>query len=275
MSLTSNKESLVPSNEIPLFKVLLAEFIGTFILVFLGASAAAIALQDNGVYLNIGLAFGLTLIFLIYILGAYSGANFNPAVSFGLFLTGRMNGVTMLLYWLVQIIAGIAAAALVMYFFGNPGATVGVATNTDPFKAILAEALATFVLVLALLFITRVVLYKSVAAILIGFALTFGIIAIGYLTGGSLNPARSFGPAIFSGNLPTIYIYIIGPLLGAAVAALVYWLYFNDWNCCYVVDDCGNRVLDECGNPIKECTYPVADECINKHDKLAQCSKDL
>lgn len=258
----SETEPVVPGTL--LWKALLAEFVGTFALVFIGAGAAALTLQQGGSLIGTAFAFGLVLMTMIYVMGSYSGANFNPAVSFGLALSGRMNWGVMLLYWLIQLIAGIAAAALILYFFGEAsgvGATVGSLTNTDPWKAIFAEAVATFFLVLTVLFVTRKPVLSLVAGIAIGLALTFGIIAIGPLTGGSLNPARSLGPAIFSGNIGSYWIYIIGPLLGGLIAAITYKLFVYDWNCCTLRDECGNIIRDECGNAIKECKRPTFDNC--------------
>lgn len=102
-----------------------------------------------------------------------------------------------------------------------------------------------------------------VGGVALGFVLAFLTISAGDLTGGSANPARSLGPAIFSNNLGTYWIYVVGPLLGAVVAALIYKLFTIDFSCCDKVDDCGNKLLDECGNPLKECTRPIYDNCGN------------
>lgn len=258
------KDSIVPSPDVPLWKALIAEFVGTFALVFIGAGAAALSLQQGGSLLGTAFAFGLVLMTMIYVMGSYSGANFNPAVSFGLALSGRMNWDIMLAYWFVQLIAGIAAAALIVYFFGSEsgvGASVGSLTNTNAWKAVLAEAIATFFLVITVLIVTRKPMLALIAGIAIGLVLTFDILAIGALTGGSMNPARSLGPALFSGNMGTYWIYVVGPLLGGLVAALVYKLYTYNFNCCDKLDECGNPMVDECGNRIKVCEYPVVDRC--------------
>jgi MIP family channel proteins len=257
-------EPKVPAPEIPLWQVLVGEFIGTFALVFFGASAAALTTAQGGSILGTGIAFWLVLMTMIYVFGSYTGAHFNPAVSFGLALTGRMNWGIMLAYWIVQFLAGIAAAAMILYFFGSEsgvGATVGTLTNTLPWTALLAEAIATFFLVITVLIVTRNPTLSIIAGVAIGAALGMGVIALNHITGGSLNPARSLGPAIFSGNISTIWIYIIGPLLGGLIAAIVYRVFVHDFNCCYKVDDCGNKVLDDCGKPIKECKRPLIDNC--------------
>lgn len=190
--------------------------------------------------------------------------NFNPAVSFELALEGRMNWGVMVAYWIVQLLGGIVAAALIAYFFGTAsgvGASVGSLTNTDAWKAVLVEAIATFFLAITVLIVTRKPLLSLVVGLAIGLILTFDILAIGPLTGGSMNPARSLGPAIFSNNIGTYWIYVVGPLLGGLVAALVYKLFTYDFSCCNKVDECGNIIKDECGNPIKECKREVVDNC--------------
>lgn len=167
------------------------------------------------------------------------------------------------IYWIIQFIAGIAAAALIAYLFGTAsgvGATIGTLTNTNAWGAVLAEAVATFTFVIVVLIVTRKPLYSLIAGVAIGLSLGIAILAIEPLSGGSANPSRSLGPAIFSGNLGTYWIYLIGPLLGAFVAALVYRWFIND-NCCNMVDECGDPILNECGKPIKQCTYPVVDNC--------------
>lgn len=219
-----------------LWKALFAEFLGTFSLVLIIAGVATLTPAQGGSILAVGIASALILIALIYIFGQYSGAHFNPAVSLGITVVGQMSWLKMLLYWIVQFAGGILAALLVVYLFGSAGATIGSLTNTEPWKAVAAEAIATFFLVLTILFITQNKLLTTVGGIAIGFVLAAGIIAIGFLTGGSLNPARSLGPAIFSNNLSTYWIYLIGPLIGGLVAAIVYWLYSlttKHNNCCY------------------------------------------
>lgn len=262
-----NSHPIVPSSDIPLWKALTSELIGTFALVFIGCSAGALAVTQGGTLLGTAFAFGLVLMTMIYILGSYSGSLFNPAIAFGFALSGRMNWGIMLLYWIVQLIAGIAAAALVVYFFGSAtgvGASVGSLTYTNQWGAVLAEMIATFVLVITVLLVTRNPMLSVVTGIAIGLVLTFDILAIGTLTGGSMNPARSLGPAIFSDNMSSYWIYIVGPLLGALLAALFYRLFTYDWNCCDKVDECGNPVLDECGRKIKECKVPLVDNCGRK-----------
>lgn len=248
------------------WRMLVSEFIGTGILVFVGCSSLAYSTAQGQSVVGSALAFGLALMTLFYTFGSFSGAHFNPAVSFGFAVAGRMNWWLMIGYWIAQLLGGIAAAALVAYFFGTAsgvGASIGSLTNTDAWKAVLLEAILTFFLVITVLLVTRNPMLAIIAGVAIGLVLTFDMLAGAPLTGGSMNPARSLGPAIFSNNMGTYWIYVVGPLLGALVAALVYKLLTIDWSCCNKVDECGNPVLDECGNPIKECSRQVLDNCGN------------
>lgn len=248
-----------------LWKALLSEFVGTFTLVFIGASAVALTISQGGSLLASAFAFGLALMTIIYVWGSYSGAHVNPAVSFGFAVAGQMNWGLMLGYWIAQLLGGIAAAALVAYFFGTAtgaGAAVGSLTNTDAWKAVLLTAILTFFLVIAYLFIYRNPFLAVIAGVAIGLVLTFTIIAGGSLGGiGAVNPAGSLGPAIFSNNMGTWWIYVVGPLLGALVAALIYKLFTVNFNCCDKIDECGNKIRDECGLVLKECKRPLVDNC--------------
>jgi len=249
-----------------LWKSLLTEFLGTFTLVFVGCGAVALTAQQGGSLIGSAFAFGLALMVLIYAWGSYSGAHFNPAISFGTAVAGRMNWGLMLGYWIAQLLGGIAAAALIAYFFGTAsgvGASIGSLTNTDAWKAVLLEAILTFFLVITFLLVTRNPWLAIASGLAIGLVLTFDMLVGAPLTGASMNPARSLGPALFSNNIGSYWIYVVGPLLGALVAALIYKLFTNDFSCCTKRDECGNPVLDECGNPLKECKRQVVDNCGN------------
>lgn len=213
-----------------IWKALLAEFIGTATLVFVGAGAVAAVAGEGS--LVPALAFGFVLVALVYTWGVFSGAHLNPAVSFAFALSGRMNWLMMIGYWIVQILGALLAGALIFYFFGNKhgaGASVGTLTNTDAWRAIFLEAILTFLLVVTILFVTRNPGQALISGLAIGFVLAADMLVGFSLTGASMNPARSFGPAVFSNNLGTWWIYIVGPLLGALVAAIVYRLFVGDW----------------------------------------------
>ncbi len=262
--LTSDKNTMGADY---IWKSLLSEFLATFILVFAVASAVALTAAAGGTLLTSAFAYGLALLVVIYLFSNFSGAHANPAVSFGFAVAGQMNWGLMFGYWIAQLLGAIAAAGIVAWFFGTAtgaGASVGTLTNTDAWKALLVEAFLTMFLVLAYLMVYRNPMLAMINGLAVGLVLTFAFIAGGSLTGASTNPARSFGPAIFSNNLGTIWIYIIGPLLGALVGALVYKLITADFNCRDKTDECGNKILDECGNPLKECKRAVVDNCGNE-----------
>jgi aquaporin Z len=204
-----------------------AEFIGTFLLVFFGCGTAAVTHSD----LNTGIAFGLILIGLVYWFGPISGAHFNPAVTLALFMTGNISFIMLLLYWTGQFAGAILAAAFLNYLLGpntGLGASVGEFTNTDALKAVLVEMTLTFMFVSVILAVVyQGIKTELVGGLVIGFALLLGVLTGYGLTGGSLNPARSLGPAIFTNNLNTVWIYFVGPFLGALIAVFFHYVFLQ------------------------------------------------
>lgn len=205
-------------------KALLAEFIGTFALVFIGAGAAA---MSGGNLVMVAIAFGFILAGLIYAYGSVSGAHFNPAVTLAIALRGRIEWVEAVSYWVAQFAGATVAAATLSFVlrgsFGGLGETV-VSGGVTPLQAVLVEALLTFLLVNAILHTAALKASTEFAGLAIGLTLAACVVVGGQLTGGSLNPARTFGPAIFTGTLDQFWIYLVGPVLGAAAAAGVYTL---------------------------------------------------
>ncbi len=225
-------------------KVFVAEFIGTFALVFVGAAAGIYGgVSSLGVgLLGAALAHGLTVVAFVYIYGDISGSHINPAVTFGLALNGTIKWVEALVYWVAQFAGAVAAAFLLRTFLAvfSPTAFAGAATAgvlTDltqyPFYyAMGLEALLTFFLVNSVLHTAIEGRSGSFAGWAIGITYALVILAGGPMIGASMNPARSFGPAVFTSALdaskpdiqnPMLYlIYFVGPLVGSIVAVLLY-----------------------------------------------------
>jgi aquaporin Z len=201
-------------------KALLAEFIGTAALVFVGAGAAA----AGGDLVTVALAHGLVLAGLAYAYGSISGAHVNPAVTLAVAIRGRIKWSEALGYWLAQLVGGVVAAGALFFILGA-GSGLGATTpaaGVTPVQAIMVEAILTFLLVNAVLHTAERKSPTPFAGMAIGLTLAALILMGGPLTGASLNPARTFGPALFTGTLPQIWIYIAGPVLGASLAAWVY-----------------------------------------------------
>jgi len=222
-------------------KVFVAEFIGTFALVFVGAAAG---ITGAGL-LGVALAHGLTLAVFAYVYGYISGTHINPAVTLGLAANGNIKWGDAAVYWVAQF-SGAALAAFILNLFLkqlvlmtlvdatalDSMATKGVFTADHRYYALGLEALLTFFLVNTVLHTAVGGKAGSFAGWAIGATYTIAILAGGPLTGASLNPARSFGPAIFTQAIkagtpdwqnPMLYlIYFVGPFLGAIVAVLLY-----------------------------------------------------
>ncbi len=209
-----------------------AEFIGTCTLVTVacGVAAACGCLTDGAPivgYIATALAFGLVIVAMAYSIGNVSGCHINPAVSLAMLISGKMSLKDFIGYVIAQFAGAIAGAGILAYILGVDS---GLGTNglfqNDVLKSLVIECLLTFVFVLAILGVTSKVENSSVAGLVIGGALTlvhlFGIA----LTGTSVNPARSFGPALLVGGdaLKNVWVFIVAPLVGAALAAIVYKL---------------------------------------------------
>ena len=218
-------------------KVFVAEFIGTFALVFVGAAAGVYG-QSLGL-LGIALAHGLTLAVFVYVFGHISGTHINPAVTLGLAVNGTIKWVEAIVYWVAQFSAAFVAAFLLRTFL-NPlsadafagAATSGLLGADQLYYAMGLEALLTFFLVNTILHVAVGGRGGPFAGWAIGTTLAVAILAGGPLTGASLNPARSFGPAVFTSAIsagtpdyqnPMFYvIYFVGPFLGSLLAVGLY-----------------------------------------------------
>jgi len=213
-------------------KKYVAEFIGTAVLVFMGCgSAVFLGCSATGGHLAVALAFGLSIVAMAYAIGNISGCHINPAVSLAALIDKRLSGVDFCGYVISQIIGGIGGAALLKVVSGAAGIdlTGRLGSNLAAGAggtggAFIVEIILTFIFVLTILSVTADSAKGSVAGIVIGLTLTFVHIVGIPLTGTSVNPARSIGPALFAGGkaLTDIWIFIAAPLAGAVFAALVY-----------------------------------------------------
>jgi len=215
----------------------LAELLGTFVLVFMGCgSAIFLGCDTMGGHLAVALAFGLSIVAMAYVVGNVSGCHVNPAVSLAMLLTKKLSFSDFIGYVIAQISGAIAGAGLLklMLSFGLTDLTGGLGTNGiagagGVAGALIIEIVLTFIFVTTILGVTSDKNKGSVAGIVIGLTLTFVHIVGIPLTGTSVNPARSIGPAIFAGQaaLTDLWVFIVAPLVGAALAAVVYQFLFK------------------------------------------------
>lgn len=217
-------------------KKYVAECIGTFVLTFMGCGSAVFLGADAaGGHLAVAFAFGLSIVAMAYVIGNISGCHINPAVSFGMLLSKRISGIEFIGYVISQVIGAVLAGGLLKAITAGLGVTDhtgglgsnGVANAGGIGGALLVEVVLTFIFVFTILGVTADAGKSSVAGIVIGLTLTFVHIVGIPLTGTSVNPARSIGPAIFAGGaaLTDLWVFIVAPLAGAAIAAIVYQLF--------------------------------------------------
>ena len=224
----------------PTSRAAIAEFLGAFALMFVGGGAIVVTAGENLV--AIALAHGLILGVMVTATMHISGGQFNPAVSVALGLIGKQPWSRVAAFVAAQL-AGATAAALLLdvllsaaYDVGNLGATLGSLTTADsgalsPGRAVGLEAIATFLLMFVIM--GTVVDERGVGAVkvtsgfAIGLTLAAVILCLGPLTGASLNPSRSFGPALIAGAWDYHWVYWVGPMTGAGLAAVVYTVSFR------------------------------------------------
>ena len=206
-------------------KKYIAELIGTFALVFCGTGAIIIDQQTNGQIGHVGVAitFGLIVTAMIYTFGDKSGAHFNPAVTIAFSLANLFPKKEILSYIISQIIGAFIASALLKLLFPtniNLGATLPTGSN---FQSFILEMVLTFLLMLVILFTSQGSKEVGmIAGIAIGATILLEAMFAGPICGASMNPARSLSPAIVSGNVTALWIYLTAPVLGAASATFVW-----------------------------------------------------
>ena len=211
-----------------LLKKCTAEFIGTFVLVFFACGTAAVVgcSAENGTgYLLTALAFGLVIVAMAYSIGNISGCHINPAVSIAMLVSGKLPVKDFIGYLIAQFAGATAGAAVLMAFVGKEsGLGANALYEGNIALSILIEIILTFVFVIAILGVTSKIENSAVSGIVIGLTLTLvHILGISF-TGTSVNPARSFGPALFVGGdaLANVWVFLVAPLVGGVLAALVY-----------------------------------------------------
>ena len=214
----------------PSWKPLLAEVIGTFTLIFAGAGAIiANQISHGGVgLLGIAFAHGLAIAIMVSALGAISGGHFNPAVTCGFLVSGRIPAVRAVGYLIAQLVgATLGGLALWAAYPHGPAAAVRLGTpllapGLPATAGIVLEAIGTFFLVTVIFGTAVYPAAPRLGGLAIGLTITMDILAFGTLTGAAVNPARAFGPALVSGAWGDQLVYWIGPLLGGALAGALY-----------------------------------------------------
>jgi MIP family channel proteins len=214
----------------------IAELVGTFVLVFGGTAVAVGAILSRptagAAYdsLAIALAFGLALAAVVAAVGHVSGAHVNPAVTLGMAATGKFPWQYTPHYIGAQLIGAVLAAVATWITFGGAGARSEAklaatypAQGVGDLQAFVVEILISFILVFVVMAVaTDERAPAAIAPIAVGFALAVGVFIAGPVTGGSVNPARSLGPMIVAGDLTSVWLYILGPIIGGVLGALLY-----------------------------------------------------
>ena len=218
------------------WKPLLAEFIGTAALVLFGCGSAVLAGEAVG-QLGIAFAFGLTVVAMASGIGPVSGCHINPAISFGAFVAGRMTPAEMGRYWLAQCLGAIVGAGILMVIasgrsdyaialdgLGQNGWGEGYLGEYNTMAAFLWETVATFLFVTVVLGATQQGAPGMIAGLAIGLTLAVIHIVGIRITGVSVNPARSLGPALFVGAkaLGQLWLFVVAPLIGAGIAGVLF-----------------------------------------------------
>ena len=215
-------------------KKYVAELIGTFVLVLFACGAAAVlgcnTASADAAYLLTALAFGLVIVAMAYSIGNISGCHINPAVSIAMWVSKKLSTKDFIGYVVAQFVGAILGAAVLKLLAPGTGLGTNGLFNGNVLISLLVEVILTFVFVLTILGVTSKESNGAVAGIVIGLTLTlvhiFGI----HFTGTSVNPARSFGPALLVGGeaLANVWVFIVAPLVGGVLAALVYKFFASE-----------------------------------------------
>ncbi len=216
-------------------KKYVAEFIGTMVLVLFGCGVAVVTGGAAGVagVVGISLAFGLAIVAMAYSIGPVSGCHVNPAVSIGLWLCKKLNTKDLIGYVIAQFVGAIAGAGILYLIVTHSNLALAMGTNgygtlsatgISMITALIVEIMLTAVFVYVILVVTSKESTANIAGLVIGLTLVLIHLLGIMLTGTSVNPARSFGPALFMGGeaLSQVWVFIVGPIVGAGISAYTY-----------------------------------------------------
>lgn len=211
-----------------LLKQSVAEFIGTFALIGIGVGAIFSQSQEHLRWLGVALAQGLTMAVMVTATGAISGGHLNPAVTFGVLVGGHISVKRAIAYWIAQLAGAVTAAYLIIAIASGNGVqivsagTPDLADSISQGQGMAIEAMLTFFLVFVYYGSAVDPRAPKIGGLAIGLTVVLGMLVGSPLTGGAMNPARTFGPALASGHWNNHLVYWIGPMLGGALAGLIY-----------------------------------------------------
>ena len=214
-------------------KIYLAEIIGTFILVAFGTGVVVVDQQTdaNVTLVGVALVWGLVVYAVISAIGDISGAHINPSVTVTLWASGRFPGSQVAPYIVCQLIGAVLGSVMVRLLFPDAESLGGTAPSGGLMQSFLAEVLLTFLLLFVVLNVSEGAKEKGITAgIAIGGVITLEVLVGGPISGASMNPARSFGPALVGGDWTAYWIYVAGPILGGLIAAPLAILLRSDEN---------------------------------------------
>lgn len=206
---------------------LAAEFCGTFGLVFIGTGALVVNEMMGGEITHVGvsLSFGLTVLAMIYAFGDVSGAHINPAVTVGFWASGRFDGRRVPGYVAAQCAGALTASGAVRMLFPAAVSLGGTMPSGSSSQAFVLEIILTLILMLVILSVSFGAKETGMlAGVAIGAVIAFEALFAGPVSGASMNPARSLGPAIIAGEIHSLWVYLVAPVLGAILAVPLYWV---------------------------------------------------
>ncbi len=208
------------------YRKYVAELLGTFTLVFGGSLAILSAVRlEEPILVPVALGFGLALLAGLYAFAELSGGHYNPAVSLAMFLSGRLESRDLIGYWIAQLVGGVLAALAVLAAFSRndvAGTVTAVGAGSSVWDALWVEVLLTAIFVAVILHSSRSERVQGTALLAIPLSLVAVHLAAIPISGASVNPARSFGPALVGGEWDDLWVYFLGPLAGGAVGAAVH-----------------------------------------------------